>query len=333
MPGITAVIPHWNRRQPLERLIGLLCAQTRPPEEILVVDNGSEDGSAEAAKALGARVIELGRNLGFSAAVNRGIRETQTSLVAVVNNDVAPAADWLEKLAAAMEQPRAWFAAGKLRKAAQPEALDGTYDTLCRGGCSWRAGEGSKDGPLWNQGRRIRMAPFTATLFRRALFDKVGPLDERFGSYLEDVDFGLRCARQGCYGLYVPEAAAEHEGSGTLGRWHKEVVRLNARNQVLLVAKHYPGRYLVRYGWSIFVAQALWGALAARHGRTLAYLRGKMEGLLLFWGVRREVKRNGGWAYGLSRILEENEAEIFRLQRRTGFDLYWRLYFALTSLL
>lgn len=332
MSGITAIIPTWNRRGLLERLLRLLRAQTRPPDEILVVDNGSNDGSVEAARALGARVIELGRNAGFSAAVNRGIEETRTQMVAVINNDVSPAPDWLERLATALEQPRAWFAAGKLRSATDPKALDGTYDTVCRGACAWRAGCGAADGPLWNRARRIRLAPFTATLFRTELFRRVGLLDERFHSYLEDVDFGLRCAREGHFGLYVPEAVADHEGSATLGRWNGEVVRLIARNQVLLVAKHYPARYLVRYGWPILVAQLLWGALATAHGRPLAYLRGKVEGLLLFWPVRRKAARNGGWMRGLSRILEEGESEIFRVQRRTGFDLYWRMYFALTSL-
>ncbi|MGD0199511.1 MAG: glycosyltransferase family 2 protein [Bryobacteraceae bacterium] len=332
MSGVTVVIPNWNRRGPLERLIGQLQAQTRPPEEILVVDNGSSDGSAEAARSRGARVIELDRNAGFAVAVNRGIEETRTELVAVINNDVEPAPDWLERLGEALEQPQVWFASGRLRSAARPEELDGTYDTLCRGACPWRAGHGAKDGPPWGRRRRIRFAPFTAALFRTELFHRVGALDERFQSYLEDVEFCLRCAKLGYAGLYVPDALATHAGSATLGRWHKDAVRLIARNQVLLMAKHYPAGCLLRYGWPILVAQGLWGLLAMAHGRGLPFLRGKLEGLLLARTVRREAARGGGFEPGLSRILEESESEIFRLQRRQGFDLYWRLYFALTSL-
>jgi GT2 family glycosyltransferase len=231
-----------------------------------------------------------------------------------------------------MRQPRVWFATGKLRSAGRPELLDGTFDTFCRGGCGWRAGHGRQDGPLWNNPRRIRFAPFTATLFRTALFRKVGGLDERFKSYLEDMDFCLRCAEHGYFGLYAPSAVATHEGSATLGMWHSQIVRLMARNQVLLIAKHYPARYLLRYGWPMLVAQALWGALATTHGRPLSFVRGKIEGLLMFWPVRREVARNGGWPQGLSRIIEQSESEIYHLQRKSGFDLYWRLYFALTSL-
>jgi GT2 family glycosyltransferase len=330
MPGVTVVIPNWNRRDLVERLIRQLRAQSHPVAEILVVDNGSQDGSAEAARQAGACVLEMGHNAGFSAAVNLGVAQTQTELVAIVNNDVDPAPEWLERLVKAVSQPGVWFAAGKLRSASDPGLLDGTYDALSRGACPWRAGHGRRDGPLWDRPTQIRFAPFTATLFRTELFHEIGPLDERFESYLEDVDFCLRCARQGRFGAYVPGAVAAHEGSATLGRWHEDTVRRIARNQVLLVAKHYSKRDLVRHGWRILVAQTLWGAVAARHGRLPSFLHGKIEGLARFRSARRETVRNGSRPQSLSEILEQSEAEILRLQCDTGFDLYWRLYFALT---
>ena len=83
------------------------------------------------------------------------------------------------------------------------------------------AGMGDWIRPLWNQPRTIQLAPFTAAVFRAGVFERVGFLDERFESYLEDVDFGLRCAEAGLGGLYVPEAVAYHQGSATLGRWHR----------------------------------------------------------------------------------------------------------------
>ena len=332
MPRVTVVIPNWNRRDLLERLLEGLRAQTYSIEEIIVVDNASGDASAEAAASKGARVIALERNLGFARAVNRGIKETRTELVAIVNNDVEVEKDWLERLVKMVRLPRVWFAAGKLRSAAQPDRIEGTYDLVCRGACAWRAGSGRPDGPLWSRPRRIRLAPFTATLFRTDLFHRVGLLDENFGSYLEDVDFGLRCAMHGYYGVYAPDAVASHAGSATLGRWDKRTVRLIARNQVLLAAKHYPARYFVRYGWPLFVSQSLWGLVALRHGRGLSFLRGKLEGIAGFRRARREVKRAGGFRHGLSKILVESESEIFRIQKRTGFDKFWRAYFAFTSL-
>lgn len=330
MSGITVIVPHWNRCDLLERLLQQLRCQTCPIEEILVVDNGSRDGSVELAGSQGARVIALEQNIGFSGAVNRGIREARTKYVAVLNNDVELQPDWLERLRRAMEEPRVFFATGKLLSASRPDRLDGTFDTISRGACPWRAGYGRTDGPEWSQTRRIRMAPFTAALFRAELFRRVGLLDERFESYLEDVDFGLRCAIEGYTGLYVPEAVARHFGSATLGVWHRDTVRRHARNQLLLVAKHYPPRTFLRYGWPVFVGQSLWGLVALRHGRGLPFLRGKLEGMALFRRVRREAAGGGGRPKGLSRILEQSESEIYELQCRTGFEPYWRLYFALT---
>jgi GT2 family glycosyltransferase len=172
----------------------------------------------------------------------------------------------------------------------------------------------------------VRFVPFTAALLRRELFARVGFLDEDFESYLEDVEFGLRCALGGFSGVYVPDAIAYHAGSATLGAWHRDTVRRIARNQLLLVAKHYPEKWIRRYGWPVVAAQALWGAVALRHGAGLAWLRGKLEGLRAFRAMRHAAPDPGR----LAEILEQSERELLELQQRTGFDLYWRLYFALT---
>jgi len=328
MAGVTVVVPNWNRVDLLVHLLESLARQTHPIEEIVVADNGSTDGSPEAAERAGARVVRLGSNLGFSRAVNSGIRVNRSPWVAVVNNDVEPAPDWLAQLAEALQHEDVWYATGKLLNAKSREFIDGTFDTICRGACAWRAGQGRPDATLWGEKRRIRLAPFTAALFRAELFNRVGLLDERFESYLEDVEFGLRSARRGYGGLYVPEAVAYHAGSATLGAWHPETVRRMARNQILLVAKHFPSGWPLRYGWPVVVAQGLWGLVAARHGATVPYLRGKLEGLRRFSSVRAESRE--AEAGDVSRILEESENELRALQHTTGFDLYWRLYFGLT---
>ncbi len=326
MEGVTAIIPNYNRRALLEKTLGDLARQTHPPAEIVVVDNASGDGSAEAAEAAGAHVIRLERNAGFSVAVNRGVRESRTAWVAVLNNDLELDAHWLERLLSRATAAGAWFAAGKILRAGSRDILDATFDALCRGGCSWRCGEGRSDTSAWSVEHSIRFAPLTATLLRRELFERVGGLEERFESYLEDIEFGLRCALAGCEGLYVPDAIAYHLGSATLGRWHPETVRLMARNQLLLVAKHYPAGWVLTYGWEVLVAQLLWGMLALRHGTGVAWLAGKRDGLRQFRGMRAGAAS----PERLRGILDSSESEILELQRRSGFDWYWRMYFALT---
>src|SRR4029077_4969220 len=131
--------------------------------------------------------------LGFAAAVNRGIEAARSDWVAILNNDVTLNSTWLETLLSATPQD-ASFAAGKILSASHPSIIDGAFDEISLGACAWRCGAGKPDSPAWNRSQSIRIAPMTAALFRRALFEDVGPLDEQFGSYLEDADFGFRCA-------------------------------------------------------------------------------------------------------------------------------------------
>jgi GT2 family glycosyltransferase len=324
MQRVAIVIPNWNGSAMVGKLLGELPRQSSPIERVIVVDNGSSDDSVLVAKRAGADVIELGANTGFSHAVNLGIQSADAEWIAILNNDVSPEPDWLLNLVQKAEAANAWFAAGKLLDASAGHRIDGAFDAICRGACAWRCGHGRPDSALWNQPREIRFASFTAAIFRRELFERAGLLDEQFESYLEDIDFGIRCAIAGFSGVYVPEAVAHHRGSATLGRWHPATVRKIARNQLLLVAKHYPRDWVLCYGWPVFVAQALWGLVALRHGAGFAYLAGKLDGLRHFHQAR------GASAANLAAIVESSENEILEIQRLTGFDLYWRLYFALT---
>lgn len=328
VPGVTVVIPNWNRRGLLVKLLESIRAQTHSVEDVIVVDNGSSDGSAEVATAAGARVIRLKENCGFAKAVNLGIAESTTTLIAVLNNDVELAPDWLSRLAASVEEPETWFATGRIFSAVRDGLIDGTYDLPAKAGCAWRGGNGRRDSAEWRIGRAIRFAPFTAALFRAELFSHVGPLDERFGSYLEDIDFCLRAALKGYEGRYVAEAVAWHYGSATLGPWSAAMVRLVSRNQVLFIALHYPASLIVKYAWCILVGHVLWGALAFRNRAGVAWLKGKWEGLRLCRRIR--ASRSPAAGEQLARILSESELEIYELQKKTGFDWFWRVYFALT---
>ncbi|HEY4364309.1 MAG TPA: glycosyltransferase family 2 protein [Bryobacteraceae bacterium] len=314
---IAAVIPSWNRRDLLRTLLENLKAQTKTFDEVIVVDNGSTDGSAEVAESMGARVVRLPENLGFAAAVNRGIAPATSEWVAILNNDVTLEPEWLTRMLGAVGDSA--FAAGKILSAADSKVIDGTFDLMARSGCALRCGAGKRDSPTWNRAGTISMAPMTAALFRRSLFEEIGGLDEQFGSYLEDVDFGVRCALAGRGGVYVPEAVAHHRGSATSGKWHSDTVRLLARNQVLLARKYLRGSAR----WPVVAGQLLWGLIACRHGRGFAYLRGKIQ------GFRFDLKPFGPSErlQGVNAVLEDSERHIFELQRETGWDGYWRVYF------
>src|SRR5262245_38877676 len=100
---VAAVIPHWNRRDLLATLLENLRQQTRPFDEVIVADNGSADDSVAIAEQAGARVLRIGSNLGFAAAVNRGIDASDADWIAILNNDVTLEPAWLQRLVGTAE--------------------------------------------------------------------------------------------------------------------------------------------------------------------------------------------------------------------------------------
>ena len=314
---VSLVIPTWQRRDLVLRLLDLLEAQTHPADEVIVVDNGSTDGTAESVGGR-ATVIRLTENLGFARAVNLGIQAAQGDWVGILNNDVEPRADWLELLYKSNTQ----FVTGKLLNKNNPAMLDGTFDLLSRVAVPWRAGNGRPDQSLFTYNNRITFAPWTAVLYRRSVFEQVGLLDETFGSYYEDVDFGLRCAQAGIDGEYEPAAIALHEGSATLGAWRPATVRLLTRNHRLLIQKHFGPILDWKTACRLYVSQALWALLAARHGQARAWWTGWREALPPIVTKLPDQQK-------LAAVLRQSEAELYRLQKETGFDWYWRIYFCL----
>jgi GT2 family glycosyltransferase len=291
--------------------------QTVAFDEIIVIDNSSTDGATDLARARGCTVIEMGENAGFARAVNRGWRASGSEWIAILNSDVELDKCWLERLLA--EGAAASFATGKILSAANPGVLDGTYDLVSRAACGWRAGHGEPDGECTAGSFPIAIAPGTACLFRRDVLDRLNGFDERYISYLEDIDLGLRCLREGFAGVYVPAAIAYHHGSATLGRWNPRVVRLTSRNQLILVAQHYDRNLFRSCLREILAGQILWGLVAFRHGRAFSWLAGKIDGI-------RGFRLQASSSPRLREFLTASEIEI----RRRATGPYWRWYFRLT---
>ena len=323
--SLAAIVPVWNGRPLVEKLLASLAKQTLRADELVVVDNGSTDGAPEAARACGARVIGMGRNAGFAAAVNRGIRETRARMDRGAEQRCGTGAGLLRPphcLEQSGSRP-AGFWRRTIRRAST------AHSTWCAAAARPGArGAGRRTGRRGDMRRRIWSAPWTAAVFRAALFEKTGLLEERFESYLEDVDFGLRCAALDLAGEYVPGAVAWHRGSAALGRWHPETVRRMARNQVWLLARHYSRPDLLHCAWPAMVAQLLWGLVAFRHGAGFAWCRGKCQGLRSFPEVRRD---SACYHAELLERLRTNESLIRTMQAPGESDFYWRLYFLLTT--
>ena len=304
MGQVTAIIPAFGHEALTQGAVLRLRRQTRPPEEIIVVDDGSAEPLAPIS---GARVLRHESNLGFAAAVNTGLRASMTGLVAVINNDVTLSPDWLERLEAVISTEQVDFACGKLYR---PDGLiDGTFDLLTRGGLAWRAGAGRVDGPLWSQGRRISFTSFTAVLGKKEGMD----LDETYHSYYEDVEWSLRAAMLGKTGYFEPSATGVHEGSATAGARSDYSTRQILRNHRRLAYQY----LLPDYGSEYRIARALLRAHYLKQGR---------------WpDVPGEVIPGKPRPARLRELLRESENTLYEMQMASGPDRLWRWYFRLTA--
>ncbi|MFL5886598.1 MAG: glycosyltransferase family 2 protein, partial [Thermoleophilaceae bacterium] len=191
-----AVIPNWNGRAWLPRCLASLAAQTRPFAEVVVVDNGSTDGSLDylAAEQPDVRVIALGENTGFARAANRGIEAVQADAVALINTDVELEPDWHERMLAALEAGESVASvACKMVDLHDPGAIYDAGDFLRRDGVAEQRGRFERDdGVRFDTPCEAFSACAGAALYRRRAVLDAGGFDERYFAYLEDVELGLR---------------------------------------------------------------------------------------------------------------------------------------------
>jgi GT2 family glycosyltransferase len=314
-PRLTVVIPNWNGEKFLDLCLGSLRGQTFRDFEVIVVDNGSTDGSVTFVEEdfPEARVIPLKENRGFSAAVNAGIRASATELVALLNNDTEQDPGWLEALvSAADEHPEAGFFASKLVDFRDRQVLDGAGDALRLSGLPYRLGHGERDRGQFDRPTYVFSACAAAALYRREMLDGVGLFDEDFVSYCEDGDLSFRAQLAGYRCLYVPDALVYHMGSASTGGKRSETAtRLGTRNSISLLAKNLP-LSTVPHVLPFFVlgqlARSLTAAAAGTLGAHLRGLAGAWRQLPLALEKRREIQ-------GKKRI---SDAEVRRLLRESS---------------
>jgi hypothetical protein len=271
-PTVSVVIPNWNGLRWLDPCLEALAAQDRPADEIIVVDNGSTDGSVDHLRATypDVAVHELGANTGFAHAANRGVERARGEFVALVNTDVVLAPDWLSRLVAALtNDPSAAAVACKMVSLADPGVIYDAGDILRRDGACEQRGRFRRDDGRWDQPGEVFGACAGAALYRRSVLRALGGFDERYFAYLEDVDLALRIRLAGWRCRYEP-AVARHAGEGSSGQLPGGHHRLVARNTIVLVARWFPARWLPY----VLYRQLGWAWHALRERRLRVHLRG-----------------------------------------------------------
>ena len=324
-PRVTVVIPNWNGERFLDLCLSSLRRQKHADFETVLVDNGSTDGSVGFTEQSfpEVRVVTLGENRGFSAAVNAGIRSSEAEFVALLNNDTEVDEGWLEALARAADaHPEASLFASKLVDFRDRRVLDGAGDALRRSGLPYRLGHGEYDHGQFETEAFVFSACAAAALYRRVIFDEIGPFDEDFFAYCEDGDVSFRAQLAGHRCLYVPGAHVYHVGSAsTGGKRSPTATRLGTQNGINLLVKNLPGRLVPWLLPSIVVGQLLRVLVTSF---SPGGLRAHLEGLKGTWrllprmlerrqGIQRRRKVSDAYVWEL---LRQSSREAARSRRR-----------------
>lgn len=254
--AVTAAILNWNGGDLVMRCLRSLLGQSRVPQQRIVVDNGSTDGSLEALQAADPdlTVIRNGQNVGFARAANQAVATAEGRWLLLLNLDVDLERDYVARLVAAGErEPRTGSVTGKLlrpRRNGEAAIVDSTGHLLFRNAWAANRGEGAPDQPCWQTSDEVFGVTGAAPLYRMDMLRDVrdhcaDPFDERFFAYIEDVDLDWRMRWLGWRAWYEP-AVAWHHRSATGARRSAFILRHILKNRLLLVANNdlWPGGLL-----------------------------------------------------------------------------------------
>lgn len=253
MQKVTVVIPNYNGVRFLEGCLDTLLEQEpgTPEYGVLVVDNGSQDGSTALLreKYPEVRVQALPENTGFCHAVNLGIRMSETPYVILLNNDTKVRPGFVKNLFRAMEsREQAFSVSAKMLMWDRPELLDDAGDRYCVLGWAFARGKG-KTAEAYDKPCPVFSACAGAAIYRKSVFEEIGYFDEEHFAYLEDLDIGYRAGIFGYQNYYEPSAEVIHYGSASSGsRYNEWKTGLAAANSVYVIGKNMP---LLQWIWNL----------------------------------------------------------------------------------
>jgi GT2 family glycosyltransferase len=256
-PKVAIIIPNWNTRRWLPGCLDGLRAQHFRDFQMILVDNGSTDDSVTYVQQHYPEVVIIcfAENRGFAAAVNAGIKRADSEYIVLLNPDTLPQPDWLAHLVKQIEESPVEVAglSSKMLSLSEPGLMDDAGDTFSWYGSARKRGAGQ---PAENYTEVVEVfSPCAgAALYRRSFLEEVGEFDEGFGSYLEDVDLGLRGRLLGYRYLYAAEAQILHKSHGA-GIGRSRYVFLMTRNRLCLLVKNIPLALLVKHGLQLIYGQ------------------------------------------------------------------------------
>ena len=264
--AVSVVIPTWNGRDQLARCLPSVVTALEGNEnhEILVIDNASDDGSAEflASEFPSVRVVEMGSNLGFGRASNAGFSIARHDVVVLLNNDMRVEPDFLQPLLDGFQDPRVFSVTGQIFFQDSQRVREETGLTAGR----WHRGRIHVRHVVDDQVDELFPTFYSgggSTAFDRLKILELGGFDEILAPfYMEDVDLSYMAWKRGWVNLYAPRSVLYHEHRGTVGRYfdRQYIERVLQKNRILFAWKniHHAGLLLGHFSWLYL---DLWAAL------------------------------------------------------------------------
>lgn len=306
--GVVVAIVNWNSGLLLRRCIGAMKLQSLPATKIVVIDNGSTDGSLFLPDENDEQVtvVRLGRNVGFAEANNVALRRFGEAYpwLALLNPDAFPEPDWLQSLIeASRKRPDGAVFASRLMQAEARGLVDGMGDCYHISGLVWRRGHGIQGAEWGNELKEVFSACAAAALYRTDALREVGAFDPEYFCYSEDVDLGFRLRLAGYKCVYVPKAVVHHVGSATTGGKNSDfAVYYGHRNLVWTYFKNMPGVLFWVYlplHLLMNLASIIWFASRGQGRVILRAKRDALKRLPSVWQQRRKIqasRRVSAWA-------------------------------------
>ncbi len=300
---VSVIIVNWNGLRYLERCLSSVLRQTYDDYDVLLVDNGSQDGSVAFVRERfpEVRILANPKNVGFAAGNNIGIAATQGTYIATLNTDTEAEPGWLAALVAGMSAAsRVGMCASKMLFDSVRERINSTGIAIDCAGIAWDRDGGRADREAGCEAGEVFGPCAGAALYRRKMLEQIGGFDEDFFYLYEDVDLAWRARLAGWRCWYCPEARVYHvhAGAGTEGTPLKSY--LLARNRIWTIIVNYPWPQCLIYTPAMLFYDLLAVAYSLLVRRDVQALRGRLAGYASWprlWRKRARVQslRSVSW--------------------------------------
>ncbi len=276
---ISIVVPNWNGIKFIGMCLDSIALSDFEGYEVIVVDNGSSDGSRElvAEKYPWVRHILLPENMGFAKACNDGIKAARGEYVVLLNNDIEVEADWLRELHEGMERhPECGMGTSCMMFLDERDVFYNTGDLFHAWSSGGGRGQGEKDVGQYENEEYVFGACAGAGVYRKSMLDVIGLFDEDFFIFAEDVDLNMRAQAQSYKTVYLPRAKVYHIGTATVGLYSDRYVYLCKRNDVYVLIRNFSLKMFFKYLRSILRHQFQDVPYFTYRGQGVVLLRSKL---------------------------------------------------------